>query len=65
MTEMTLEDFARLEARVQHRLGGRVGDLRLVIRDNGVVLQGCARTCYAKQLAQQAVMEASGLPIGQ
>ena len=55
----------RLEARVRHRLGGRGSHLRLVVRDNGVVLQGCLRTYYAKQFAQQAVMEASGLPIGQ
>jgi hypothetical protein len=63
MTETTLEDVMRLEARVQHHLGGRVCNLRLVVRYNGVVLQGCVRTYYAKQLAQQAVMEASGLPI--
>ena len=38
-------------------------NLRLVVRDSGIVLQGCVRTYHAKQLAQQAVMEAGGLPI--
>jgi hypothetical protein len=63
MTETTSEDVSRLEARVRHRLGARVCHLRLVVRDNGVLLQGCVHTYYAKQLAQQAVMEASALPI--
>jgi hypothetical protein len=40
-------------------LGGRVSDLRLLLRDNGVVLQGY----YAKQLAQEAVMKATKLPL--
>jgi hypothetical protein len=60
MTETTLEDVTRLEARVRHRLGRRGCNLRLVARDNGIVSQGRVRTCHAKQLAQQAVMEASG-----
>ena len=63
MTETTSKDVMRLEARVLHRLGGRGSRLRLVVRDNGVILQGCVRTYYVKQLAQQAVMEASALPI--
>ena len=63
MTETPSEDIMRLEARVRHRLAGRGCHLRLVVRDNGVVLQGCVRTYYAKQLAQQAVMEANVLPL--
>ena len=53
----------RLETRVQSRLSGRVKNFRLVVRENGLILTGQARTYFAKQLAQQAVMEATALPI--
>jgi hypothetical protein len=51
-----LPELERLEAHLQGQLGGRVYNLRLQLRDNGLVLQGRARTYYAKQLAQHAVM---------
>jgi len=60
---MSWEETVRLETHLQNRLGGRVHDLRLLVREDGLILQGHARTYYAKQLAQQAVMEASQLPI--
>ena len=44
------------------RLGGRAHDIRLLVRDDGVI-QGSSRTQYVKQLAQQAVMEATDLPV--
>jgi len=56
-------EILRLEARVQCRLSGRVRDLQVLGRDNGLVLKGHSRTYYAKQLAQHAVMEATELPI--
>ena len=52
-----------LEAIVQRRLGGRVRDLRIVFRRNGIILQGRTNTYHAKQLAQHAAMEAAGVPI--
>ena len=52
-----------LEALVQRRLGNRVRDFRLVLRPNGVILQGRASTYHAKQLAQHAAMELVRLPI--
>jgi hypothetical protein len=60
---MTANGAAELEAHVQCRLGGQIRDLRLVILDKGLVLQGHAHTYYAKQLAQHAVMEATERPI--
>jgi hypothetical protein len=57
------EDVARLESHLRGRLSGRVWALRLVVRDQGLVLQGQARSYYAKQLAQHAVMEAAPYPI--
>jgi hypothetical protein len=58
-----LATLEQLETRVQSRLHGRVREFRVVARGGGVILTGYARTYYAKQLAQHAVMEATTLPI--
>jgi hypothetical protein len=60
---MKPEDIDRLVASVQNQLAGRVSDLRLLLRDRGLVLQGHARSYYAKQLAQHAVIMATELPL--
>jgi osmotically-inducible protein OsmY len=52
-----------LESRIQGRLSRQIRDFRLLVRDNGVILQGCTQTYYAKQLAQHAVMAVTALPI--
>jgi hypothetical protein len=52
-----------LESLVQRRLGSRVRDLRVVVRRDGVILQGRATTYHAKQLAQHAAMELASMPI--
>jgi hypothetical protein len=57
------QEVDRLETLVQIRLSGRVHNFQLLWRDNGLVLRGQARTYYAKQLAQHAVMEVSEAPI--
>ncbi|MBX6313779.1 MAG: BON domain-containing protein [Isosphaeraceae bacterium] len=54
---------AEVEARVRRQLGGRVSDLRVVVRGGGLALQGRARTQHTRQLAQHAAMEATALPI--
>jgi hypothetical protein len=62
--ECTLDhDVATMEAHVQTRLHGQVRDFRLLAQGGRLVLRGHARTYYAKQLAQQAVMEATDVPI--
>jgi hypothetical protein len=53
----------QLLASVQHELAGRVCELQLRVAGDGLVLQGRANSYYAKQLAQQAVMKANGLPL--
>jgi hypothetical protein len=63
IAESTIAQVDRLEGVVQRRLGNRVRELRLVVRDNGVILQGRASTYHAKQLAQHAAMELVPLPI--
>lgn len=52
-----------LEAQLQCQLTGRIHGLRLLDRDGGLVLQGRVHTYYAKQLAQQVVMNATDRPI--
>jgi hypothetical protein len=54
----------QVEALIQRRLLGRaIHRLRVLIQEQGLILQGRAPTYYAKQLAQHAAMEVSGLPI--
>jgi hypothetical protein len=61
--EEILPDQELLEALVQRRVGSRVRDLRIVMRPNGLILQGRTATYHAKQLAQQVAMELAPLPI--
>jgi hypothetical protein len=55
----------QLEALIQRHLLGRVrvSHLRVLVQEQGLILQGCVPTYYDKQLAQHAAMEVSGLPI--
>lgn len=49
-----------LEAIVQRRVGGRVRNLQVIARPDGVIIRGRAPTYHAKQIAQHAVMELAG-----
>jgi hypothetical protein len=53
----------QIEQVVLRRLNGRLRSLKLKVRENGLILCGHARTYYAKQLAQHAVMELTNLRI--
>jgi hypothetical protein len=53
----------QLEAHVQCQLSGRVRNFQVHLEGEALVLRGQARTYYAKQLAQHAVMDATHLPI--
>jgi hypothetical protein len=53
----------QLAAELQRQLGGRVRGLCLLAHADGLILRGQARTYYAKQLAQHAVMRATGFRI--
>jgi hypothetical protein len=57
------DEIDQLVTSVEGQLAGRVYDLRLLLRDNGLVLQGHTHSYYAKQLAQQIVMKTTGLPL--
>src|ERR1700730_9557207 len=52
-----------LEAQLRQRLGSRVRDVRVVLRHDGVILQGWTATYHAKQLAQHAAMELADMRI--
>jgi hypothetical protein len=56
-------EIEQLEARVRCQLSGRVRDLQVLGRENGLVLKGRSLTYYGKQLAQHAVMKSTDLPI--
>lgn len=53
----------QIEIILRRRLLGRVHDLHVVLIEQTLVLRGWAHTYYAKQLAQQAAAEFSGLRI--
>jgi hypothetical protein len=61
--EVSNEDLQQLEARLQSFLHGQVRDFRIELREGGLVLHGHTRTYYGKQLAQEAVRQASQMPI--
>lgn len=48
--------LAELAIRVCERSFRRVWDLRLILREDGVILSGLADSYYAKQLAQHALL---------
>jgi hypothetical protein len=47
----------QIEAHLRVRLRGRVRELRVLLRDGGVVLRGRTVTYYSKQLAQHVTMK--------
>jgi hypothetical protein len=61
--EPTTSSQEQLEMLVQRRVGGRIRDLRLIVRPHGIILQGRAATYHAKQITQHAAMELGRLPV--
>ena len=53
----------RLESLIERRLGNQIRDLRVMVRQTGLILQGRAATYHAKQLAQHAAMDLATVPI--
>jgi hypothetical protein len=53
----------QVEAALRQRLRGHLRELRVVVRDGGVVLQGCAASYYGKQLVQHFAHALFGLHI--
>lgn len=62
-TKLGRNRLVRIEEHLRRRLSGRAGHVQVTVHDKGLILRGRARTYYMKQLAQQAVMEITALPI--
>ncbi len=60
---LSSDEIDRIVVGVTGRLAGQLRGLRIVVRQDGVVLHGCVRSYYAKQLVQEAVMNATDVPI--
>lgn len=56
-------DLDHLEQLLRRELHGRLIQIRLLFRDEGLVLQGESPSFYGKQLAQHAIMKATQIPI--
>ena len=52
-----------LETLVRRRLGTRIRGLRVIVNQDGIVLQGVVYTYHAKQLAQHAALDMIELPL--
>jgi hypothetical protein len=55
-----LNRLEQVQELLHQRLHGRARDLRVVVRETRVVLQGVATCYYTKQVAQQLVFDALG-----
>ena len=58
-----VDEIDRLVEEMRQMLRGRLIGLRIELWGGGVVIRGTARSFYAKQLAQHAVMRGTNLPI--
>jgi hypothetical protein len=63
MVSTKMKDVALVEQRVRQRVWGQISDLTVQVLDGGVLLRGRAPSYYLKQLAQEAVFGAGGLPL--
>jgi hypothetical protein len=57
------ELLEELEIHLQSELDGRVHEVSLAYRDDGIVLSGVTHTYLDRQLAQQVLENATELPI--
>ena len=53
----------KVSARLHCRFGSQVREFKILRHSDGLILHGRVNTYYGKQLAQQAVMEITGLSI--
>lgn len=56
-------ELDQIQRQIQCNLSMRIDNLRLRACEDGLVLEGQAKTYYAKQLVQQAVVHATGLRV--
>jgi hypothetical protein len=56
-------DAEQAEVMLRQQLGGKIRELHVVLRPEGVVLQGSAVSYYGKQLAQHFAHQLIGRPV--
>jgi hypothetical protein len=57
------DELSQIAGQVRDQLRGRLQNFLLVAAEHGLVLEGRSRTYYAKQLAQELVMQSTKMPI--
>lgn len=62
-TKTELSAIEELELQLQRQMRGRIRFLRVAPQNDGLVLSGSAGTYYEKQLAQQALLQSTDLPL--
>lgn len=55
--------LAAVEGGIAREFSQRLHGFHIVIRNDGLVLEGCTKTYFSKQIVQEAVVRAIGLPI--
>lgn len=56
-------DTQSLECCIMKRIGRSILDLQIKVENEGLIMEGTARSYYVKQLAQEVVMEMTNAPI--
>jgi hypothetical protein len=59
----TPDGITEMEMRVECLLDGHIHHFQVIVGEKGLILRGQARTYHAKQQAEDAVAEATELPI--
>lgn len=60
---VSLSELTLVEVAIGHEFSQRVQEFHIVVRNDGLVLEGRTRSYFTKQLVQQAVISAINLPI--
>jgi osmotically-inducible protein OsmY len=60
---ISTEDVDRVKAAIRDRIGSRVSEVRVTVREGELILLGRCRTHHAKQLAQQAALKFADWPV--
>jgi hypothetical protein len=61
--EAAPSEGSHLESQIQRKLGNRINNLRVRWQEDGWVLQGSAASYHAKQLAQEALLDATPIQL--
>ena len=63
LTATRPKESPRLKELIRHAVGWQVDDLRVLLGETGVILEGHAYTALARALAEVEAARLSGLPV--